>query len=55
MVFHGLIGGIFFLLSGGALWAIAHGVAKSWTRLKWLSTHVQWSLKQACLLQQRVP
>lgn len=37
MVFHGLIGGIFFLLSGGALWAIAHGVAKSRTWLKLLS------------------
>ena len=23
----------------GAWWATAHGVAKSWTRLKWLSTH----------------
>ena len=25
---------------GGAWWAVVHGVAKSWTRLKWLSTHV---------------
>ena len=23
----------------GAWWATVHGVAKSWTRLKWLSTH----------------
>ena len=23
----------------GAWWAIVHGVAKSWTQLKWLSTH----------------
>lgn len=35
MGFHGLIGGIFFHLSGGALWAAtARGVAKDRTRQK---------------------
>ena len=24
----------------GAWWAAVHGVTKSWTRLKWLSTHM---------------
>ena len=28
----------------GAWWATVHGTAKSRTRLKWLSMHVQWEL-----------
>ena len=27
---------------GGAWWAAVYGVAQSWTRLKRLSTHMQW-------------
>ena len=33
----------------GAWWSMVHKVAKSWTRLKWLSMHTHIHLKKACI------
>ena len=37
-------------MNGGAWWSIVHGVAKSWTQLKWLSMHWDMFKKKSLLI-----